>query len=114
VRLSELIRKIEEQGTEGKNSLSELIPIPEGLNDWLPELELFLRACRNRVGEQALKDRFLEIICKGIDRSDKQYLRVISDLSPKASEKGTHWLQGIVNEVTDGAFQIIPFLNTQP
>ena len=113
VRLSELIRKIEEQGTEGKNSRSELIPIPEGLNDWLPELEVFLRASRNRVGEQALKDRFLEIIRTEVDQNGKQYLRVIKGLSQKASETGTRWLQGIVNEVTDGAFQIIPFLNTQ-
>ena len=114
VRLSELIRKIEEQGTEGKNSLSESIPIQEGLNDWLPELESFLRASRNRVGEQALKDRFLEIIRTEVDQNGKQYLRVIKGLSPEASEKGTRWLQGIVNEVTDGAFQIIPFLNAQP
>ena len=77
----------------------------------MPELESFLRENRNRVGEHALRDRFLEIICKECDQNGKQYLRVIKGLSPEASEIGTRWLQGIVNEVTDGAFQIIPILN---
>ena len=32
--------------------------------NWLPELESFLRENRNREGDNALRDRFLEIICK--------------------------------------------------
>ena len=111
VRLSELIHKIKEQGTEGKYNRSESIPIPEGLNDWLPELESFLSENRNRVGEHALRDRFLEFICKECDQNGKQYPRAIKGLSQEASEIGTRWLQGIVNEVTDGAFQIVPILN---
>jgi UDP-N-acetylglucosamine/UDP-N-acetylgalactosamine diphosphorylase len=114
VRLSELIRKIEEQEMKGEENSLESSSLPKGHDNWLPELESFLRENRNREGDNALRSRFLEAICKGIDQSDKQYLRVISDLSPKASEKGTSWLQGIVDEVTDGAFQIIPFLNPHP
>jgi UDP-N-acetylglucosamine/UDP-N-acetylgalactosamine diphosphorylase len=112
-RLSELVHKLLEQETEGKENSSESSSLQKGHSNWLPELESFLRETRNRVGGQALRDRFTEIICKAIDRSDKQYLQVISSLNPKASEIGTRWLQEIVNEVTDGAFQIIPLFNPQ-
>ena len=114
VRLSELIHKLVEQETEGKENSSESSSLQKGHVGWLPELESFLRENRNRVGERALKDRFLEIIRTEIDQNGKQYLRVIKGLSQEASETGTRWLQGIVNEVTDGAFQIIPLLNAQP
>lgn len=114
VRLSELVHKLLEQEPEGEENSSESKSLQKGHANWLPELESFLRENRNRVGDDALRDGFLEIICKAIDQSDKQYLRVISGLNPEASEIGTRWLQGIVSEVTDGAYQIIPILNAQP
>ena len=114
VRLSELVQKVLEQEPEGKENSSESSSVQKEHDNWLPELESFLRETRKREGERALRDRFMAIICKAIDQSDKQYLRVISGLNPEASEIGTRWLQGIVNEVTDGAFQIIPLLNAQP
>jgi hypothetical protein len=66
------------------------------------------------VGDNALRDRFLEIISNEVDQNGKHYLHVIKGLSPESSETGTRWLQGIVDDITNGAFQIIPLLNTQP
>jgi UDP-N-acetylglucosamine/UDP-N-acetylgalactosamine diphosphorylase len=110
VRLSELVHKLGEQETEGVENPSESIPrsLQKGHINWLPELESFLRENRNRAGDHALRDRFIEIICKEFTQNGKQYLKVIKGLSSDASEIGTRWLQGIVNEVTDGAFQLIP------
>jgi len=113
VRLSEFVHKLLEQETEGLENSSESSSIQKGHENWLPELELFLRENRNRVGEQALRDRFLEVIRKKVDQNGKQYLQVITGLSSEASETGTRWLQGIVDDVTKGAFQIIPSLNAQ-
>ena len=113
-RLGELVHKIVKQKSKAEDNRSELKPVPEGLYDWWPELESFLRANRNRVGDNALKDRFLKIVCKEVDQNGKHYLHVIKRLSPDASEIGTRWLLGIVDEVKEGAFQIIPLLNTQP
>jgi len=113
-RLGELMhKKLLEQETEAEENSSESNSLQEGLYNWLTELESFLRENRNREGDNALRDRFLEIICKKCDQNGKHYLRVIKGLTPEASEIGTRWLQGIVNEVADGAFQIIPFLNAQ-
>jgi UDP-N-acetylglucosamine/UDP-N-acetylgalactosamine diphosphorylase len=113
VRFSELVHKVLEKETEGVESSSESSSrsLQKGHVKWLPELESFLRENRNRAGDHALRDRFMEIICKEFTQNGKQYLKVISGLNPKASEIGTRWLQGIVNEVTDGAFQIVPILN---
>jgi hypothetical protein len=80
----------------------------------LPELESFLRENRNRVGDHALRDRFIDAIDKGVDQNGKQYLKVISGLNPKASEIGTRWLQGIVDEVKEGAFLFVPLSDAQP
>jgi hypothetical protein len=114
VRLSELIHKLVEQGPEGEENFSRSSPVQKGHANWLPELESFLSENRNRGGDHDLRDRFIDAIDKGVDQNGKQYLKVISGLNPKASEIGTRWLQGIVNEVTDGSFQIIPILNAQP
>jgi hypothetical protein len=114
VRLSELIHKLVEQEPEGEENSSESSSVQKGHANWLPELESFLSENRNRVGDHDLRDRFIDAIDKGVDQNGKQDLKVISGLNPKASEIGTRWLQGIVNEVADGAFQIIPFLNAQP
>jgi hypothetical protein len=113
-RLGELMHKIVEQESESQDNRSESNPVPEGLYDWWPELESFFRANRNRVGDNALRDRFLKIVCKEVDQNGKHYLHVIKGFSSDAAEIGSRWLQGIVDEVTDGAFQIIPILNAQP
>ena len=113
VRLSELVHKVLEQEPEGKENSSESDSVQKGHVNWLSELESFLRENRNRVGEHSLRDPFLEIICNELGQNGKQYLKVIKGLSSDASEIGTRWLQGIVNEVTEGASKIIPLLNAQ-
>jgi bifunctional UDP-N-acetylglucosamine pyrophosphorylase / glucosamine-1-phosphate N-acetyltransferase len=113
VRLSELVHKVLEQEPEGKENSSESDSVQKGHVNWLPELESFLRETRNRVGEHSLRDPFLEIICNEFGQNGKQYFKVMKRLNSDVSEIGTRWLQGIVNEVTEGAFKIIPLLNAQ-
>ena len=113
-RLGELMHKIVEQETAIRDNRSGSNLPQKALYDRWPELESFLRENRNRVGDNALRDRFLEIISNEVDQNGKQYLHVIKGLSPESSETGTRWLQGIVDDVTNGAFQIIPSLNAQP
>ena len=109
-RLGELMRKIADDDKQVQNNPSDLNPLQKEFNNYWPELESFLKANRNSEGEKALKDHFLEIICREVDNNGKQYLQVITGLSQETSETGTLWLQGIVNEVTSGAFRIMPSL----
>ena len=113
-RLGELVHIVAEQETGSQDNLTLSNPLPEGIYDWWPELESFLKTGRNRVGDPALRDSFLETICKESDKNGKQYLQAITGLNSDVAEMGTHWLQGIVKEVTNGAFQIIPILRACP
>ncbi|MFZ0613611.1 MAG: protein GlmU [Desulfobacterales bacterium] len=112
-RLGELIQKIAEREFEPRNNLSESKSPQEGFNDCWPDLKSFLEDNRKREGEQALRDPFLQIISKEIDRKGKPYLTAIIGLNLEVSSMGTRWLQGIVTDVTEGAFQIIPRFNSQ-
>jgi UDP-N-acetylglucosamine/UDP-N-acetylgalactosamine diphosphorylase len=111
-RLGNLLQKIAEHEFEARDNPPASKSPQKGFNNCRLELKLYLEDNRKREGEQALRDPFLEIISKELDRKGKQYLTTIKGLSPKVSELGTRWLQGIVNEVTDGAFQLIPLLNS--
>jgi len=114
VRLGELIQKfVEHRESEAQGTREETNPMPEGQYGWWPEVESFLKT-QSRGGESGLRDRFLEIVFDEIERNGKHYLFVIKGLSQEASNIGTRWLQGMVDEVTDGAFQMIPILNAQP
>jgi UDP-N-acetylglucosamine/UDP-N-acetylgalactosamine diphosphorylase len=113
-RLNDFMQKVVQQEKEFQDNRSGSNSLPKGFHDWWSELESFLGANRNGVGDNALRDRFLEIISNEVDQNGKQYLHVIKGLIPESSETGTRWLQGIVDDVTNGAFQIIPSLNTQP
>ena len=112
-RLSNLLQKIAEQEFETRDNRSASTSPQEGLNNCRLELKSYLEDNRKREGEQALRDPFLEIISKELDRKGKQYLTTIKGLSPKASELGTRWLQGIVTEVEEGAIKLFPSLNSQ-
>ena len=112
-RLGELMHKIVKQESESQDDRSELNPVPEGIYDRWSELESFLRSNLNRVGDNTLRDRFLKIVGRKVDQNGKHYLQIIKGLSPDASETGTRWLKGIENEITAGAFQIIPSLNSK-
>ena len=81
-------------------------------NDCWPPLKSFLGENRNREGERALRDPFLELIFKERAQKGGHYLTTIKGLNLRASEMGTRWLQGIVTDVTEGAFHIIPGLNS--
>jgi UDP-N-acetylglucosamine/UDP-N-acetylgalactosamine diphosphorylase len=54
------------------------------------------------------KDAFLEKIRSGISATGKDYISVIRNLKKEDKERGTQWLQGIVDHITDVALQIMP------
>jgi bifunctional UDP-N-acetylglucosamine pyrophosphorylase / glucosamine-1-phosphate N-acetyltransferase len=69
--------------------------------------DLFLRG---REGEGATKERdtFLEAVERNRRKSGGSYIEVIQKLPEEAAAAGTRWLQGVVDEVTAEALEIIP------
>jgi UDP-N-acetylglucosamine/UDP-N-acetylgalactosamine diphosphorylase len=72
-----------------------------------PKLEAYLKTQKDREGDTALMDNFLEKIYLGINNSKKDYITVIKGLPKEDAEQGTRWLQGIVDEITTGALAIL-------
>jgi UDP-N-acetylglucosamine/UDP-N-acetylgalactosamine diphosphorylase len=61
-------------------------------------------------GEQSQKEAFLEIIEKVQNRYGKNYLKAINGLTKVEASIGTIWLQGLVDQVTKNAMEVLPGL----
>ncbi len=72
-----------------------------------PNIEGFLKNCYNKEGDLEKRDRFIELIQKGIERKGKDYIQVIRDLEGYEANLGAEWLQGLVSEINSEALSFI-------
>jgi UDP-N-acetylglucosamine/UDP-N-acetylgalactosamine diphosphorylase len=68
-----------------------------------PAVEQVLAAQREHQGNDRLRESFLEKTSKAIESTGRGYIAVIRGLSREASEQGTAWLQGIVDDFVEAA-----------
>ena len=107
-RLGELSLKLPDTGDSQTDRSGILIRQRKELFDRWPELNGYLEARGDRAGDSADRDRLLETINSGIDRSGREYINTIQRLPSEAAVCGTLWLQGIVDSILEDAFEIIP------
>jgi UDP-N-acetylglucosamine/UDP-N-acetylgalactosamine diphosphorylase len=107
-RLGELSLKLPDTGDSQTDRSGILIRQRKELFDRWPELSGYLEARGDRAGDNADRDRLLETINSGIDRSGREYINTIQRLPSEAAVCGTLWLQGIVDSIIEDAFEIIP------
>lgn len=69
--------------------------------------DLFSRAREEKTGEEA-REPFLTAVDRLRRETGGSYIEVIQGLPPAATEAGTRWLQGIVDDLTDRALKTIP------
>ena len=62
----------------------------------------------NVIGDERIRDAFLDTVRKAIQKSGPNYITVIQQLSPSEGELATDWLQGIVDQIVKRALTIIP------
>jgi len=72
-----------------------------------PNIEGLLKNCYDKEGDLEKRDRFIELIQKGIERKGKNYIQVIRDLEGYEANLGTEWLQGLVSEINSEALSFI-------
>jgi len=72
-----------------------------------PNIEGLLKNCYDKEGDLEKRDRFIELIQKGIERKGKDYIQVIRDLEGDEANLGTEWLQGLVSEINSEALSFI-------
>jgi UDP-N-acetylglucosamine/UDP-N-acetylgalactosamine diphosphorylase len=88
-------------------SSADLKSKPELPNRW-PEIQDYLNARQDFVGDTALRDDFLENLILAIKNSEKNYIATITGLTAEDSATGTRWLQAIVDEITTGTLELMP------
>jgi UDP-N-acetylglucosamine/UDP-N-acetylgalactosamine diphosphorylase len=70
-----------------------------------PALDEALRRRLDSAGDLRMCESFLEAVTSILGREGKDYLAVIKALSPQATEQGTAWLQGIVDDTVAAALK---------
>jgi UDP-N-acetylglucosamine/UDP-N-acetylgalactosamine diphosphorylase len=111
-RLGALGNKIQKNTAAQKNRKGSqpsraLQQIQELYQNW-PQLEDLLKPKKADMGASSLRDRFVEEVQQAIERTGLDYISVIQNLDPSAAAIGTRWLQGIVDQVTNDALNLIP------
>jgi len=95
-----------DQTLKDNTSPADLKSKPELISRW-PQIQDYLNARQDFGGESALRDDFLEKLNLAIKNSEKNYIAAITGLAPEESQTGTTWLQGIVDEITTGALELL-------
>ncbi len=111
-RLGELVGKlpasaeIRERLAGGKTDSPLLKQKRELIEKW-PKVEAVLNGSRESTGELSLRDPFLEKIDKG-SQKEGNYLATVQGLEAEYSEKGTAWLQSIVDGINREILELLP------
>ncbi len=72
------------------------------------QLEDLFLAARDQDTAENLRDPFLAAVQRKQRESGGSYVEVIQGLTPEDAAAGTRWLQGVVDEITAEALEIIP------
>jgi len=91
-----------------KETSERLMRQKNELRDRWPEMEDAFKTHENKEDDLRIRDSFLETINRGIKMTGKDYIPVIKGLSSEDTNRGTRWLQGIVDDITAQVLEIIP------
>ena len=78
------------------------------LDELWPEIKASLKMQPLDSTTAASRDQFLESIRQGMSAHGQDYIPVIQGLDRADSEKGTRWLQGIIDDIITGYQKILP------
>jgi UDP-N-acetylglucosamine/UDP-N-acetylgalactosamine diphosphorylase len=91
-----------------KDPVNKTLKQPLELNERWPEIKNSLKLPPVNSDTAALRDQFLVSVQRGISNFGQDYIRVIQSLDSIDSEKGTRWLQGIIDDILAAAKKIMP------
>lgn len=104
-RSIEIYREI----NEGRVSEKTIERKQEFCDRW-PDLEGAFRECLGWGGDTPKRESFQEAVEKSIGRNGKDYISVIKGLDEEESKRGTSWLQGLVDEINNQVWGLLPGL----
>jgi len=89
-------------------SSQELLNQKKELFERWEEIEDILYSSGSKMGQLSIREAFLEKINQDIKDKGANYIKVIQGLDKTWSNKGTQWLQGIVDEINREVLEKIP------
>jgi UDP-N-acetylglucosamine/UDP-N-acetylgalactosamine diphosphorylase len=90
-----------------KSSEKTIMRKKEFTEKW-PEMEGMLTSCFNKNYDSPKKEDLLKIMDNRISQKGKDYITVVKGLKKEESEKGSGWLQGIVDKTNSLVREILP------
>jgi rhamnogalacturonyl hydrolase YesR len=91
-----------------KQTNQRLVTQKQELFDRWQDLEGLCEKYLDETAETSGSEVFLATLQKTMGQSKSDYIAVIRGLDEAASQQGTKWLQGIVDKITEEAFDILP------
>jgi UDP-N-acetylglucosamine/UDP-N-acetylgalactosamine diphosphorylase len=91
-----------------KQTNQRLVTQKQELFDRWQDLEGLCEKYLDETAETSGSEVFLATLQKTMGQSKSDYIAVIQGLDEAASQQGTKWLQGIVDKITEEAFDILP------
>ena len=73
-----------------------------------PEIEDFLKGCLNKNDSIQDREDFTKIINNAVSQRGNDYITVVKGLESEESQKGTEWLQGIVDSINSRVWEFLP------
>ncbi len=73
-----------------------------------PDIEEFLKGCLERIDDNQARNDFIEIIDNAVSLKGKNYITAVKSLEKGESQKGTEWLQGIVDSINGRVWEFLP------
>jgi UDP-N-acetylglucosamine/UDP-N-acetylgalactosamine diphosphorylase len=98
--------------TKGRPSETTVLKKQEFFDRW-QEIEQVLREGLDSQGDASKQDRFLEIIEKALRSDGSNYVSIIKGLKKEDSDIGASWLQGLVEEISNRAWVLVPSLGVR-
>ncbi|MBW1788824.1 MAG: UDP-N-acetylglucosamine pyrophosphorylase, partial [Deltaproteobacteria bacterium] len=102
-RSMELLREI-----SSGPSLDKAVGRKKEFQSRWPDISAHFEGCMDRVGDPSQRDRFFSMVEHAILENGPDYLSAIRGLDRRQSEAGTAWLQGLVDEITGQAWELLP------
>ena len=93
----------------GSASEKAIIRKREFSERWQDMERVFMESFNNK-GDPSKKDRFLEIIENTITQKGIDYISAIKCLNEEESEAGVTWLQGLVDDICNRIWSLVPSL----
>jgi bifunctional UDP-N-acetylglucosamine pyrophosphorylase/glucosamine-1-phosphate N-acetyltransferase len=101
--------ELDKEITKGRLSETTVLKKQEFFDRW-QQIEQVLREGLDSPGDPSKQDSFLEIIERAIRSDGNNYVAIIKGLKQAESDIGISWLQGLVEEISNRTWALVPSL----